>query len=287
MTYLQAPGAANDLRFAAADPGRAATLTAAQVEAFNRDGFLCPLEAFAPREAEGNRAVFDRLQPALAEAGLGDYDINGFHTTCPSLWDLVTSPRMLDCVQDLIGPDIVCWGAHFFAKPPGDLRRVSWHQDGPYWPLAPARTVTAWLAIDDADEANGAMRVIPGSHRHGIVPFRISSEGERNVLWLTIDGDDLRERDAVTLSLRAGQFSLHSDLLVHGSEPNPSPHRRRCGLAIRYAAAAVRVLDSTPWVPDAILCRGADPDGHWRLQPRPDGEDVANARARAAVTAGR
>jgi hypothetical protein len=272
-----APGARLDLRFTPANAAAAATLPRASVERFNRDGYCSPLEAFDAAGVAANRRVFDRLQASLSAAGLGDYDINGFHATCPSLWDLVMTPRILDCVQDLIGPDIVCWGAHFFAKPPGDLRRVSWHQDGTYWPFAPARTVTAWLAIDDADEENGAMRVVPGSHRHGVLPFRESAGEERNVLWLTVD-QAAAAGEPVTLALRAGQFSLHSDLLLHGSEPNPSM-RRRCGVAIRYAAAAVR-LQQPNGAPDAIVCRGRDTDGHWRHQPRPEGDDVANALRR-------
>jgi hypothetical protein len=276
-----APGARHDLRFTAADPALAKTLTPGQVERFNRDGYLSPIAGFDAAGVAANRALFDRLHPALTASGLGDYDINGFHTTCPSLWDLVTTPRLLDHVQDLIGPDIVCWGAHFFAKAPGDLRRVSWHQDGPYWPFHPARTVTAWLAIDDADAGNGAMRVVAGSHRHGVLPFRASAAEERNVLWLTVDEAAARGGPPVTLALRAGEFSLHSDLLLHGSEPNPST-RRRCGLAIRYVAAEVRLQQPNAGAPDAILCRGRDAGGHWGHKPRPDGDDVDNARRRIA-----
>lgn len=279
---VRAPGARHDLRFAPADPAAARTLTPVQVEAFNRDGYCSPLACFDHAGAQANRALFDRLQPALAAAGLGDYDINGFHGTCPSLWDLVTTPRILDCVQDLIGPDIVCWGAHFFAKPPGDLRRVSWHQDGPYWPMFPARTVTAWLAIDDVDEENGAMRVVPGSHRHGVLPFRESAADERNVLWLTVD-DIAAQGEPVTLALRAGEFSLHSDMLLHGSEPNPS-RRRRCGLAIRYAATEVRSQAEDGGWTEAIHCRGRDAS-HWRLRPRPEGDDVEAALRRVATWA--
>ena len=82
---------------------------------------------------------------------------------------------------------MVAWGSHFFCKLPGDGKAVSWHQDASYWPLTPARAVTVWLAIDDADVENACMKFIPGSHHYGHLTFRMSEDSESNVLDQTVE----------------------------------------------------------------------------------------------------
>ena len=71
----------------------------------------------------------------------------------------------------------------------------------------------------------------------------------------------------VDVALKAGQISIHSDLLLHGSGPNPSD-RRRCGLTMRYIDANVRNLAN--WNKYAVLICGQDRHGHWGNPPRPD-----------------
>jgi non-heme Fe2+,alpha-ketoglutarate-dependent halogenase len=254
--------------FIPADPALARTLRPDQVETFNRDGIIGPFSVQTPEEALRNRDAFDAMLAAFRAQGKDSYAINGFHDRCATIWDMATNPRILDLVEDLIGPDIVVWGTHFFCKMPGDGKAVAWHQDATYWPLTPTRTVTAWIAIDDADLGNGAMRVIPGSHRHGALPVRPSRPEDHNVLWEQADGWE-RFGAPTSFVWRAGQCTLHSDLLLHGSEPNRSG-RRRCGLTVRYAAAEVRSWAG--WNASAILCRGEDRDGHWAHHPRPDGD---------------
>ncbi|MEM7276849.1 MAG: hypothetical protein AAF385_01890, partial [Pseudomonadota bacterium] len=73
----------------------------------------------------------------------------------------------------------------------------------------------------------------------------------------------------VALTLKAGQMSLHSDWILHGSDINNST-RRRCGLAMRYLSSDVRAHNG--WNSNSIVCRGEDPSGHWANHPRPSGE---------------
>ncbi|HYE05183.1 MAG TPA: phytanoyl-CoA dioxygenase family protein [Planctomycetota bacterium] len=255
--------------FAEADPARRRRrLTRAQVDTFNRDGWLAPLPGFDAAGAAANRAAFDRLLAEFAARGHDSYAINGYHRNCASIWDVVAHPPLVDYAVDLLGDDVVAWGAHYFCKLPGDGKNVAWHQDAPYWALNPTRTVTVWLAIDDVDVGNGAMHVIPGSHRLGALRMRDSRPEENNVLWLSLDGaEGLAAPEPVVL--RAGECSLHSDLTVHGSPANASS-RRRAGLAIRYAHASVR--SPANWNEQAIIVAGSDPSGHWRHVPRPEGD---------------
>ncbi|MBK34838.1 MAG: phytanoyl-CoA dioxygenase family protein [Gemmatimonadetes bacterium] len=242
-------------------------LSSGQIRDFNERGFVFPIEVFSAGEIAYHRRVFDEVADEAMAKGWGAYSINGWHTHVGAIWDLVTEPRILDAVEDLIGPDIVCWGTHYFAKMPGDVKRVSWHQDASYWPLTPSKTVTVWLAIDDADEANGAMQLVPRSHIHGQIDFEQSAPEEQNVLNQSVAEPRAYGDDPVMVSVKAGQMSLHTDLLLHGSEPNRS-ERRRCGLTMRFVPPDVRAYRG--WnLKRAVVCRGRDRSGHWIHHPRP------------------
>jgi ectoine hydroxylase-related dioxygenase (phytanoyl-CoA dioxygenase family) len=142
---------------------------------------------------------------------------------------------------------------------------VAWHQDASYWPLTPSKTVTVWLAIDDADVENACMRFIPGSHHLGHLTYRSSQSGEDNVLDQTVENAEQYGKP-VDIELEAGEISIHSDLLLHGSNANNSD-RRRCGLTLRYCAAEVRA--HLGWNGKGVVVSGDDPTGHWANLPRP------------------
>jgi non-heme Fe2+,alpha-ketoglutarate-dependent halogenase len=247
-------------------------LTRQQIRSYNKFGYVMPLQAFTPREAEKNRAYFDDLLSKVqkARSDLDSYSINGFHVCCAGLYDIVMNPIILDHVQDVIGPDIVCWGTAFLCKEAHDPRKVAWHQDASYWPFTPARTVTVWLAIDDADRANAAMMFLPGTHKKGHLKWHQVAK-EKAVLSQEIENAQ-QLGEPVYDELKAGQFSLHADMLAHGSEPNGSD-RRRCGLTIRYCPPTVKALNPL-WTRGAVLCRGSGANGSWASNPRPGGEDV-------------
>ena len=128
--------------------------------------------------------------------------------------------------------------------------------------------VTAWLAIDDADADNGCMKFISGSHHSGHLTWRSSTPNEHNVLDQTVENAE-QYGEMVIDDLKAGQASIHNDLLLHGSGANDSD-RRRCGVTLRYCAASVRA--EMGWNAKAVIVRGSDPDGHWcnRLRPGTD-----------------
>jgi non-heme Fe2+,alpha-ketoglutarate-dependent halogenase len=247
-------------------------LTLDQIQHFNEKGYLTSLDVFDEAEVSENRAYFNQLMDKASAVGHNSYSIYGWQTHCSGLYDLVVQRRILDYLQDLLGENLVCWGVHFFCKMPRDTQRVSWHQDAAYWPLTPSKTLTVWLAIDDVDEENGAMRVIPGSHRHGEIAFEESKSEENNILSTTVKSPETYGDEPVSIALNAGQIEMHSDLLLHGSEPNPSS-RRRCGLVMRYISPDVRALDDF-WRQKSIICCGGDASGHWNHNPRPDGDQI-------------
>jgi hypothetical protein len=254
-----------DLRFHPADPSAAVALSREQVEQFNREGFLKGIRVFEEAEITGIREYFNELLARVLADGGDSYSISSAHLQYGRVYDLLTDPRLVALIRDLLGPNVVAWGSHFFCKMPHDSKRVSWHQDASYWPLTPSKTATIWLAIDDADIGNGCMRFLAGSHEHGHLTYRPSEPSEHNVLNQTVENAE-QYGSPVDVELGAGELSIHSDLLLHGSEGNHSA-RRRCGLTLRYCSADVQA--GMDWNEKGVLASGADSSGHWANPARP------------------
>ena len=257
-----------ELRFVPSQTQNPRTLTREQIAQYNRDGYIRGVRIFSPDEIAGIRRYCDDLIARTLAAGDDSYSITTAHKKHGRVYDILTDPRIVACVRDLLGENLVGWGAHFFCKMPRDNKAVAWHQDAIYWPLTPTKTVTVWLAIDDADPENANMRFIPGSHQFGPLMHLPSEAAEDNVLNQKVENPE-RFGTPVDDALRAGEISLHNDLLLHGSEPNRSD-RRRCGLTLRYCAVEVRA--HLGWNEKGVVVSGSDPDNHWANPSRPENE---------------
>ncbi len=240
-----------------------------QIQFFNEKGYIKGFEIFNKEDADENRKNFDRILEKFLNTGKGSYAIDRYQDRIKEIWDLANNSKIVSYVTDLLGSNVVCWATHYFCKLPGDDKGVAWHQDCTYWPVTPSKTITVWLAIDDADIENGCMQFIPGSHVHGLIEPRKSIESEKNVLSLTVDDPEKYGEQPVDVELKAGRISVHSDLLLHGSLPNKSD-RRRCGLTLRYAPVDVRAY--WDWNKYSIIVSGEDSSGHWANVHRP-GDD--------------
>ena len=265
------PDLARELKFFPLGIQNPKCLSNTQIDHYNAKGYVSPIEVFNDNEVGEIRSYFDSLLSKFTAAGWGDGELTNLHKHCPGVYDLVTHRRILDYVQDLLGETLILRLSHFFIKLPGDGKRVSWHQDASYWPLTPSKVVSVWLAIDDVDEANGAMHVIPRSHLDAQIPFEKSDAQEGNVLSQTVKDPEQHGDLPVAIELKAGQMSLHSDWILHGSDVNRSD-RRRCGLAMRYLSSDVRAFND--WNLDSVICRGVDSSGHWAHHPRPKHDDI-------------
>jgi ectoine hydroxylase-related dioxygenase (phytanoyl-CoA dioxygenase family) len=254
-----------DLRFHPSSVRDPRILTPDEIARFNREGYLKPIRVFSGAEIAEVRRYFDDLLAKTLAAGGDSYSISTAHLRHARVYDLLTDPRLVARIRDLLGENVIGWGSHFFCKMPGDGKRVAWHQDASYWPLTPSKTVTIWLAIDHASVENACMRYIPGSHHLGHLTYRLSETDEANVLNQTVEGIEKLE-PAVDVELEAGEISMHSDLLLHGSEANSST-RRRCGLTLRYCPADVTA--GLGWNAKGVIVSGVDASGHWANPPRP------------------
>ena len=256
-------------------------LTEAAVRQYREQGYYAPVRVMSRQEADALRDALERF-----EGGTGPMAgklRHKSHLLFPWLNDLIRHPRILDAVEDLIGPDILCWVTSFFIKEPRNPAFVSWHQDSTYWGLDSADVVTAWVALSDSTAANGAMRVVPATHLLDQAPHRDTFRAD-NLLSrgqeIMVEVDDSK---AVMLELQAGEMSLHHVRLIHGSDPNPSD-LRRIGFAIRYIPTRVR---QTTGVRDsATLVRGVDAYGHFAPEERPDAEMSPRSVAHHAAVTG-
>lgn len=239
-----------------------------QVKQFNRDGYVKPVTIFDENEIQELRSYFDDLLERVIAEGGNSYSISSAHLKYGRVYDILKHPKIVACVSDILGENVVGWGSHFFCKMPHDGKSVAWHQDASYWPLSPSKAVTVWLAIDDADIENACMKFIAGSHHVGHLTYHPSDSAEHNVLNQTVENPE-QYGEVVYDELKAGQISLHSDLLLHGSEANESD-RRRCGLTLRYAACDVHA--AMQWNEKGVLVSGVDASNHWSNRTRPESD---------------
>ena len=241
------------------------SLSAAAVEQYAREGFYFPVPVLSVEEAQCHREKLERVERDLGGPLRGVYRIKP-HLLFTWLADLVRHPAILDAVEDVLGPDLLCWNSSFFTKEAQSRGFVSWHQDATYWGLSEPDVVTAWVAFTESTAANGNMRVMPGSHRTQVPhvdtfhPDNLLSRGQE----ISVDVDESQAADII---LRPGEMSLHHVLMVHGSGANPSLDRR-IGFAIRYVPTRVRQTAGPR--DSATLVRGTDAFGHFDLEPRPE-----------------
>lgn len=207
------------------------SLSAEQKEEFKRKGFLSGLPIFSKEEMEQLNKELPSLL-TLLEDGETTKDIREWHETSKYLLDICLDNRILNYVEQLLEVPFYMWASNFFIKEPHTKETVDWHQDSYYWPLDPKESVTVWIAFDDVDVENGAMQVIPSSHKVGIVNH-IRKESD-SVLSLVADTSQFNLEDVETLSLKKGSISIHDDKLMHCSPSNPS-NRRRAGFTIRFS----------------------------------------------------
>jgi non-haem Fe2+, alpha-ketoglutarate-dependent halogenase len=240
-------------------------LSEQQVEQFQRDGVLFPLDAYKRGEIEGLRRKLEAL--AQAEGGKLSRGTNQKpHMLLPWLADMIREPRILDAVEGVLGPNLLCWASGFFWKQPQDPAYISWHQDSTYWGLSHPDIVTAWVAFTPSTPESGCMRVVPGTHKRDQVAHRDTFAAENLLSRGQEIAVDVNEEDAVDVVLQPGQMSLHHVRLFHGSEPNRADHPR-IGYAIRYIPTYIR---QTAGVRDsATLVRGKDEFGNFDPEPTP------------------
>jgi ectoine hydroxylase-related dioxygenase (phytanoyl-CoA dioxygenase family) len=257
-------------------------LTSEQVERYHHDGILFPIPVLEPDEVDRFRDAYYDLEARLGGRP-SPRQLGQTHLHFRWSYDLATHPRVLDAVEDVLGPDILIWTVSIFPKHAHDSAYISWHQDGTYWGLSSTQVTTAWIALTDSTVDNGCMRVVAGSHTRPIQPHtetwakdNLLSRGQEIQV-------EVRDDDATDVVLRAGEMSLHHVNIIHGSNPNRSD-RRRVGYAIRFTVPAVSQVGERS---TGVLARGRDDYHHFELLAEPPSGSVEDGIRAQAETARR
>ncbi len=234
----------------------------------NRDGYYFPVKILDEEQAEACRARLEKFETAQGKPIEGAQR-NKCHLLFKWIDDQMRDSKILDAVEDLIGPDILCWNTLIWTKEARSESFVSWHQDLRYWGLDTNDLVTAWLALSPATLESGCMHVLPGSHKGELLPHK-DEYREDNLLTrgqeISVEVDEAK---TVAMPLQTGEISLHNGRLAHASSPNRTDDRR-IGLSMHYMPTSTKQVIGE-W-DSAALVRGDDRFGNFTTTPRPAGD---------------
>lgn len=226
---------------------------------FKENNFIWPLHLSIENEGLDPSKFSDQYFNFQEEAKkkLG-YEVSLKPNLLSKFFDkLCFNKNIINNVKKLIGNDIYVWSSALFPKAPNEGKIVSFHQDNPYWQLSTNKVVTAWIALTTSDEFSGALQVVPGSAKKGLIK-KIDVENARESYLkgkkTTIQSDMLsynqnlddymKKNPPVTLTMKPGEYSIHHIDTVHGSGVNNSKNYR-IGFAIRYISSDTTHLIET------------------------------------------
>ena len=206
------------------------SLNEKQLKDYEDHGFVAPIDVLTLEEAKKIKEEIEYIEKKWPDEliGLGR---NNVHYISPIFDQVCHNSKILDVVESIIGKNILVGGTTLFIKDPDKKGFVSWHQDAKYIGFEPHNWVTAWLAITDANEENGCMRMWSGSHKEKIKEHK-DTFNENNLLTRGQTVQNVPLEDTTPNILKAGQLSLHHPMIVHGSGSNKS-NTRRIGFVIQ------------------------------------------------------
>jgi non-haem Fe2+, alpha-ketoglutarate-dependent halogenase len=232
--------------------------------AYNRDGYLFPLNIFNQYEAARWASEISNLPTAELKAQPAPWNQDA-HFLLPSLDGLIRDSRLTDPIAAILGDDLLVVSATLFIKPPKSSKIITWHQDLHYWSLKPAEVLTAWVALTPATLDTGCLKYIAGTHKFPIEHIEVKTED--NILSKGQVIPNLDESAAVDVILSPGQVAFHDGLTPHASGQNDSDGIR-IGFGVIYVSPFVRQTGG-PRLP-ARLVRGTDKYGHFEIFEGPD-----------------
>ena len=235
-----------------------------QIKQYESDGWISPVDVFTEEQVSDCRTRLEAWE-SMRGGHLPPHERSGGHILFPWIDDLMRNDTILDAVEDLIGPDILCWSSVFWIKEPRSPSYVGWHQDLQYWGLSSSDVVSTWIALSDASEDAGCMSIIPGSHKE--VLDHEETYAKDNLLSRGQELEiDVTQRETIPMPLKPGQVSFHNVRTAHGSGPNTTSDRR-IGLSCHYMPTSTEQTLSE-W-DSAALVRGEDQYNNFQHCPQP------------------
>ena len=249
-------------------------LNSQQIRRFHEQGFIAPVRVFPESLAREIRERFESFENRFPEH-TAKLDVKA-NLLCPWVAELCCYPRLLDIVEDLVGPDILCTSSNFRTKHAHSRSHAGWHQDGKYIQIEPS-LILVIVALTEFSEDSGCVRFVPGSHRWGYLSHSESNPDPDSILdrqqHITESFDDSL---AVPAILSPGEMSIHQAGTIHGSRPNQADFRR-VGWIADYLPTHGRVVSGKR--AGAMLMRGHDRFGHFCREPVPEVEAGHDALA--------
>lgn len=216
-------------------------LTQQELDAFDRDGYLLVKNAISAEQLAEMRAATAQLMDQSRAVSVSDhrFDLDEGHgPNTPRLtriklphklnraafWEPLLNSKMTEVLAALLGPNTMLQTTKLNTKAPGGGQAVEWHQDWAFYPHTNDTMLAFGLMLEDVDEANGPLQVIPGSHK-GPVLAHTNKDG---VFCGAVDPNDpdFDYSKAVTLTGKAGDMTVHHVRMLHGSAPNNSTRNR-------------------------------------------------------------
>ena len=238
-------------------------MTDQQLDDFRGNGFIAPLDCLTPEEAAACMRKIEEYEAATGE-DISEKIRARAVLAFKWLLDLARHPRIAGALQDAIGPNVILMFSGVWSKAPGGTKFVSWHQDGAYNPFDRNEGATAWIALTDSTPEKGCVKAIPGSHKRGFLHHDETYDPE-NMVSRGQTVTDIDGGTAMDLALRAGQFSIHHEMVVHGSGQNNGTDRR-VGISFSCVATETKALTGPN---TGVLIAGENTPGHWVLNKEP------------------
>lgn len=285
------------------------TLTNEQLEFFRKNGYVGPFDLYPEDEI---KEEYKKLRAAMFDRDHAVYDLEhksllaGYdrHLDIDFFSQHIMKRQIVDKVESILGPDVLCWRSELFPKYPGD-EGTDWHQADTFahasgspqiqWPDSEfGGAVTVWTAVTEASEETGCLRFIPGTHEEMVYDEskemayqpdqvnQLKKDGMKRGFFgydyrnLQKDPDFKPDEDAaVSIVMKPGQFVIFWSTLMHSSFPNTSEHKTRLGFTARYVPTCVKVYPDTDTVDEygtvlsldkygTVLVRGEDHYQHNR-----------------------
>lgn len=211
-----------------------------QVARFHRDGFVKGGRVLDDAQVDELREEMERV---IDQRGRDDVpqpvQVDNLSTPEHPVWQIVNIWQASKPFAELIrhpqitaelaqltqAAELRIWHDQIQYKPAQQGGTNTWHQDAPLWPvLRPNTQVTAWVALDEVDESNGCMSMVPGSHRWG---DQMDFLRTRDTGFSLPDEYDGHPVEAVLRPVAKGEVHFHHSLTWHGSHNNTSGRPRR------------------------------------------------------------
>ncbi len=236
-------------------------LTQDQIDFYNENGYLLVEDAVSPEQLDGLRKVtYDLIDQSRAITESDDkFDLDEGHSADnprltriklphkidPIYWDVLVNSHMTQVLNTLLGADVLLQTAKLNTKAPGGGQAVEWHQDWAFYPATNDSMLAFGLMLEDVDQENGPLQVIPGSHKGPVLAHTMN-----DVFCGAINPDDpdFHHDKAVTLTGKAGSMTVHHVRMLHGSAPNVSDRNRLILFYECHAADAWPLLGASSYL---------------------------------------